>query len=142
MTFTPNDFTIGEIYSVHHQRKGYFVGELMAIVPTPDGDPQDHFFLTMKIDTRKGTDQEHLANAGEGVALKNIRPSLVLSYQVTTQSDWLRTVHLPQVLTDREIADQQVALMKQAVEEVLTKQLSQPGSPSLLDRLLRRPKTH
>lgn len=142
MTLQPSDFSIGQIYSVHHARKGYFVGELMAIVPTPKGDQQDAFFLTMKIDVRKGTDQAHLANASESVALKNIRPSLILSYQVTTQEDWLRSVHLPQVLTDREIADQQVQLMKQAVEEVFTKQLTQSGAQGLLDRLRRRPKTH
>jgi hypothetical protein len=120
MKLKRSDIVIGRIYAVQHTRKGHFVGELIGIEDTPAGDPQDQFFLTLKIDVRKGTDQARLANASEAVAVKNIRPSLIVSIAETNREQWLRQVHLTRPPTQAEIEQQEQERMAGALRQAMT----------------------
>ena len=106
--------TVGQVYSVHHQRKGHFVALLTAIVDAPPDDLQDTAFLTVRYDVRHGTDQAHLATQPkQRFRESNLRPSLVLGIEEYTGEHWLREVAPPPVV-------------------------GKPQPKSLLDRLFKR----
>lgn len=92
------DLEIGKIYSIHHRKKGHFVAQLLEVVPAWGGDEADEVFLTMKYDTRAGTDQVGLAIApGKSkVRVSNLRPSHILSIKETEKGEWLRTARVPE----------------------------------------------
>jgi hypothetical protein len=144
MKLQPADVTIGKIYAVHHARKGHFVGELINLEDTPAGDTQDVFFLTMKIDVRKGTDQERLANASEAVAVKNIRPSLIVTIAETEQGQWLRQVHIARPPTQIELQEQEQARLADALRQAMTQirlaedqAVLQQKKPGFIQRLIK-----
>jgi hypothetical protein len=86
--------TIGSVYAVQHKRKGHFVGQLIDVV---DGDEHDPVLLRFKIDVRPGTDQARIAHSpGEAVAVRDIRPSLVVSIEAIDTAQWLRVVKVPE----------------------------------------------
>jgi len=125
---------------MQHKRKGHFVGELIALADAPADDSQDKFFLTMKIDVRKGTDQARLANAGEAVAVKNIRPSLLLSIAETEREQWLRQVHVTRPPTQAELEQQEQERMAEALRQAMTQMKmaeAQSKPPSLFKRLIK-----
>jgi hypothetical protein len=95
MSEVSKSLEVGKCYSVHHSRKGHFVGQLLAVVQTDALDEADTVLLTMKIDVRAGTDQAAIARSPrEGVHVVNIRPSLVYQIELTEDSEWLRNVHV------------------------------------------------
>ena len=97
---------IGKIYSIHHKRKGHFVAHLIDVV---EGDDLDPVFLTVKYDTRVGTDQHHLATQkGQAVRESNLRPSLIYSIEKTEEGGWLREIRVP---TEEKVQEKQQGIM-------------------------------
>lgn len=92
------DLEIGKIYSIHHRKKGHFVAQLIEVVSAWEGDETDDVFLTMKYDTRAGTDQVGLAIApGKSkVRVSNLRPSHILSIKETLEGEYLRAAKVPE----------------------------------------------
>lgn len=98
MELNEQRLTVGQVYSVHHKRKGHFVALLTAIVDAPPDDLQDDVFLTVRYDVRHGTDQEHLATQPkQKFRESNLRPSLVLEIQEYAGDHWLREVAPPPI---------------------------------------------
>ena len=84
---------VSRIYHIHHKRKGHFIAQVIDIVK---GDDLDPVFLTVKYDTRVGTDQHHLATQrGQEVRESNLRPSLILDIEPTEEGGWLREIRIP-----------------------------------------------
>jgi len=44
------ELKIGQVYSIHHKRKGHFVAQLIGIEETSLGDEADDIFLKVKYD--------------------------------------------------------------------------------------------
>jgi len=88
------ELKIGEVYAIHHKKKGRFVAQLIDIVPAPEEDKIDDVFLTMKYDTRAGTDQANLAivPGKSHVRVSNLRPSFILKIEKTEKGGWLREI--------------------------------------------------
>ena len=91
------ELKIGQVYSIHHKRKGHFVAQLIGIEETPPGDEVDDIFLKVKYDVRQGTSQANLAiSPKDRVRVSGLRPSLVLSMEPTEEQEWLREVKVPE----------------------------------------------
>jgi len=132
---TIKDLHIGKVYSIHHRRKGYFIGRLLEVIKAEPGDEADSVLLQFEIDVRPGTDQNRLANAGnEATAIRNIRPSLILSIEETDAADWLRTIYVP--------PPQPSPVMQQAeIIKAAMKLIEGEKQPSWWDRLKRSLRT-
>ena len=91
------ELKIGQVYSIHHKRKGHFVAQLIGIEETPLGDEADDIFLKVKYDVRQGTSQANLAiSPKDRVRVSGLRPSLVISMEPTEEQKWLREVRVPE----------------------------------------------
>ena len=119
---------VGKVYSIYHQRKGYFIGRLLDVIETEPGDSEP-VLLRLEIDVRSGTDQARIANAANEVtAIMDIRPSLITSIEETDPADWQRRVHVPPSAPPPEV--QQAEILKMAM-----KLLEKEKKPSWLNRL-------
>ncbi len=108
------ELKIGKIYSIYHKSKGHFVAHLIDII---EGDQADDKFLTMKYDTRAGTDQAGLAivPGKSNVRVSNIRPSKILKIKETEEGGWLREIRVPgeeMVKQDSNLADKVRKLLR------------------------------
>jgi hypothetical protein len=94
---TTKELKIGQVYSIHHKRKGAFVAQLIGIEETPEGDEADDIFLKVKYDVRQGTSQANLAiSPKDRVRVSGLRPSLILSMEPTEEQKWLQEVKVPE----------------------------------------------
>lgn len=91
------ELKIGQVYLVHHKRKGSFVAQLIGIENTPEGDEVDDIFIKVKYDVRQGTSQANLAiSPKDRVRVSGLRPSLITSMEPTEEQAWLREVKVPE----------------------------------------------
>ena len=94
---TTKELKIGQVYSIHHKRKGHFVAQLIGIEETQPDDKADDIILRVKYDVRRGTPQENLAiSPKDRVPVSGLRPSLVTSMEPTEEQTWLREVKVPE----------------------------------------------
>ena len=91
------ELKIGQVYSIHHKRKGHFVAQLIGIEETSLGDEADDIFLKVKYDVRQGTSQANLAiSPKDRVRVSGLRPSLVISMEPTEEQKWLQEIKVPE----------------------------------------------
>jgi hypothetical protein len=94
---TTKELKIGQVYSIHHKRKGAFVAQLVGIQKAPEDDGADDIFLKVKYDVRQGTSQANLAiSPKDRVRVSGLRPSLITSMEPTEEQKWLREVKVPE----------------------------------------------
>ena len=91
-----SNIQIGEVYRIHHRRKGQFVAQVIGVEQADPGDLQDRYFVTVKYDVRVGTDQANLSIeiGKQQVRVSNLRPSLVDSIDHLEGENWLRMVRV------------------------------------------------
>ena len=97
---------LGVVYEIEHERKGTFVGKLIAFDDEAAriGDPEDKVYLTFVFDIRVGTAQAHMSKGVKderGVPLdtrtSNIKPSLITQIRQTDRQEWLLKVKTPRL---------------------------------------------
>ena len=94
---TTKELKIGQVYLIHHKRKGTFVAQLIGIQQASEDDEADDIFLKVKYDVRQGTAQANLAiSPKDRVRVSGLRPSLILSMEPTEEQKWLREVKVPE----------------------------------------------
>ena len=99
---TTKELKIGQVYLIHHKRKGTFIAQLVGIEDAPPGDEADDIFLKVKYDVRKGTSQANLAiSPKDRVRVSGLRPSLVTSMEPTEEQNWLREVKVPEEIQSK-----------------------------------------
>jgi len=96
------ELKIGQVYLIHHKRKGTFIAQLVGIEDAPPGDETDDIFLKVKYDVRRGTPQANLAiSPKDRVRVSGLRPSLVTSMEPTEEQNWLREVKVPEEIQSK-----------------------------------------
>ena len=99
---TSKELKIGQVYLIHHKRKGTFIAQLIGIEETYPGDQADDIILQVKYDVRRGTPQENLAiSPKDRVRVSGLRPSLVTSMEPTEEQTWLREVKVPEEIQSK-----------------------------------------
>jgi len=99
---TSKELKIGQVYLIHHKRKGTFIAQLIGIEETSPGDQADDIILRVKYDVRRGTPQENLAiSPKDRVRVSGLRPSLVTSMEPTEEQTWLREVKVPEEIQSK-----------------------------------------
>ena len=94
---TTKELKIGQVYLIHHKRKGTFIAQLIGIQQASADDEADDIFLRVKYDVRQGTSQANLAiSPKDRVRVSGLRPSLVISMEPTEEQKWLREVKVPE----------------------------------------------
>ena len=126
-------FQVGKTYKIRHRKKGEFIGQFLGFATTDPGDP-DPYFLSMKVDTRKGTNQAKLAWTKTPFRVINIRPSHILSYEETEANEWLQK----QKVTQQPDPMQQYQNDLRATVQTILEETQRTKRQSLFDKLLSR----
>ncbi|HLE05542.1 MAG TPA: hypothetical protein VI729_13140 [Anaerolineales bacterium] len=102
MMVTTKELKIGQVYLIHHKRKGTFVAQLIGIQQASADDEADDIFLKVKYDVRQGTAQANLAiSPKDRVRVSGLRPSLITSMEPTEEQNWLREVKVPEEIQSK-----------------------------------------